>query len=69
MTDYSHVLTVKFKTNGEAEVELKSATVGPILEAKSMSIEASEKKRSKILAWCEGVGTAIGAFFKSLSPF
>lgn len=67
MSDYSHVLTVKFKTNGEAEVELKSATGGPILEAKPVTIEASEKRRSKILVWCEGIGTAIGAVFKSSS--
>jgi hypothetical protein len=69
MSDYSHVLTVKFKPNGETEVELKSANGGPVIAARSIVTEITESKRSGIIRWSEMAGTAVAAFAKQFWPF
>jgi hypothetical protein len=66
MSDSSHVLTVKFKANGDIKVELKPGPTGRVVEATPTIIEASDKKRARFLAWCEGAGMAVGTFLKSL---
>ncbi len=78
MSAYSHILTFKFKKNGEAEVELKNANDEPITVAipkaeelakpQTSTTEAvTEKKRSWIVWLGEGIGAGLGGLWKSIS--